>query len=103
MLLFRLALQLGATVGELLGRMTSFEFSYWLAFYGLQPWGDERADLRSGIVAATVANCNRDPKQRPQPFSPLDFMPYSKEPAEEQTMEDQIAAAQMITEACRGE
>lgn len=34
-----------------------------------------RSFLKAGIVAATVANVHRDPKQRSQPFSPEDFAP----------------------------
>src|SRR5436853_567470 len=48
-------------------------FTELLAYYGLEPWGEERADLRAGIVASTLANCHRDPKKRP--FEPRDFMP----------------------------
>lgn len=32
-------------------------------------------DLHAGIIASTVANCNRDPKRKKEPFSPRDFMP----------------------------
>ena len=40
-------------------------------------WWDRefRDDLRAGIVASTVANCNRDSEKKPEPFQPLDFMP----------------------------
>ena len=38
----------------------------------MDPFGDERADLRAGIVAATVANVNR---AKGKPLSPSDFMP----------------------------
>ena len=41
---------------------------------------EEREDLRAGIVASTIANANRDPKRRKQPFKPQDFMPvYEKQ------------------------
>ena len=61
------------TVAELLRRISSAELSEWAAYYALEPFGEERADLRSGIVAATVANASRSEKQ--QPYSPADFMP----------------------------
>ena len=60
------------TVEELQGRMSSREFSKWLAYYGEWPFGDERADLRSGIVASTVATGLSAKKKR---FRPSDFMP----------------------------
>lgn len=62
-------------VGEMLGRMSSAEITEWLAFYQLEPFGGERDDLRTGIVAATVANVNRDPKKQKRPFEASDFMP----------------------------
>jgi hypothetical protein len=62
-------------VGELLRRTTSRELTEWMAFYELEPFGPERGDLRAGIVAATVANANRDPKKVKKAFEPQDFMP----------------------------
>lgn len=32
------------TVAELLDRMSSREFSEWMAYYGIEPFGEERAD-----------------------------------------------------------
>ncbi len=63
------------TVGELLGRISSREMAEWMVYYGLEPFGEERADLRAGIVASTVANTARDPKRQHEPFKPQDFMP----------------------------
>lgn len=44
------------TVKELLDRIDSSELTEWIAFYDLEPFGDERADIRSAIVASTTAN-----------------------------------------------
>jgi len=33
-----------------------------------------QADLRAGLVAAVVANTARDPKKRPRPWTPSDFV-----------------------------
>ena len=55
--------------------MSSREYAEWMAYYRLEPFGEERGDLRAGVVAATVANVNRDPKVRGEPYSPRDFMP----------------------------
>ncbi len=43
------------TVAELLARISSAELTEWEEFNRLEPFGEERADLRSAIVAATVA------------------------------------------------
>ena len=75
-----LARTLGRTVQELGETMAAQEFGYWQAEYQREPWGDFRADLGAGLVAATLANVNRDTKVRPQPYSALDFMPFAREP-----------------------
>lgn len=68
-----------------------------MAYFQLEPWGTETEDLRTGIVASTIANANRDPKHRPQPYKPSDFVPQrGKEPQPEQDWEDQFRILQMI-------
>ena len=46
------------TVDELGHRMSSAEFTEWLAYYSVSPFGDERADLRMAILADTMARVN---------------------------------------------
>lgn len=53
--------------------MSSREFSEWQAYYVLEPFGQERDNLHTGIVAATIANAHRDPEKN-KPFKPNDFM-----------------------------
>ena len=36
---------------------------------------DRRADYRAALVASVLANVNRDPKKRAEPFTPFEFMP----------------------------
>lgn len=61
---------------ELGERMSSMELSEWIAFNAISPIGDDRADLRSGIVASVIANCHRT---KGQPFKPVDFMPFASD------------------------
>ncbi|NBT83020.1 MAG: DUF4035 domain-containing protein [Betaproteobacteria bacterium] len=61
-------------VRELLARVGSDELTEWMAFYQLEPFGEMRADLRSGVVASTFANAHRTKDARA--FTPEDFMPY---------------------------
>ena len=56
--------------------MTSLEFTEWMAFYEMQPFGDEVADLRHGTATALLANLNRDPASRPEPYAPKDFITW---------------------------
>ena len=81
------------TVRELLARMDSLELSEWVAFYSLEPWGDERADLRQAITSATLANIHRGKGQRA--YKPEDFMPL-QEPGPKQTPEEMTAALRQI-------
>lgn len=69
------------TVGEMLSRMSSQEFTDWLAFSTIEPFGSQVDDLRAGTIASMIANTNRDAKRTPVPWKPLDFMPWSDVPA----------------------
>lgn len=42
--------------------------------YEENPWGEERADWRSGIIASTIANRHRGPSEKRYQVS--DFMPH---------------------------
>lgn len=64
----------------MLHEIDSTEFTEWMAYDNIDPFGDQRADLRAGIVAATVANFSMSPAQ--PPLTAADFMPFSK-PLEE--------------------
>lgn len=74
------------TVDELLSSMSARELSDWIAFARVEPFGEERADLRSGIIASVIANAHRDRKKRAQPYTPADFMPRFDKP----TVEDKV-------------
>ena len=65
------------TVQEIGERMSGRELQEWIAFDRISPFGDERADLRSGIVSSVIANANRS---RGEPFRPSDFMPFLDKP-----------------------
>lgn len=47
-----------------------------MAFDMIDPIGEQRGDLRAGIIAATVANSVRG--KDTEPFRPLDFMPFAE-------------------------
>lgn len=63
------------TIGEMLQRMTSAELAGWRAYYAVESFGEEKADLRAGIVAAAVFNANRSSKSKIH--QPIDHMPYA--------------------------
>lgn len=59
----------------MLNNIPSALLTEWMAFYSIHPFGEERADIRAGIIASTIAEINRDKKQRLRPFTFADFMP----------------------------
>ncbi len=94
---------MGKPVARLLSEISSRELTEWIEYAKLEPFGEERADLRSAIVAATVANVNRGKKQKP--FKPSDFMVdfASDRTARKQTTEEMIAIAEAVTAALGGQ
>lgn len=70
-----------------------------MAFYALEPWGDERENFRAGLVAAAVYNRHRDGKKERKPYRPEDFMPRLVEKAEPEVLLEKI---QHITAALGG-
>jgi hypothetical protein len=71
---FVLALALHMPVAEAQERISSSEFSEWQAFYGIEPFGEQRADLRSGIIACTIGSVFSESNTD---LSPADFMPFA--------------------------
>lgn len=69
------------TVDELLTRLTSRELSEWMAYASIEPFGEQRADLRAALVASVIANANRNPKKQPAAFTPSDFLLFKEQTA----------------------
>ena len=59
----------------MLDRLPSSKFYEWMAYYNLEPWGTEREDWRSAMLATTIANYSGRIKQ-PKRIS--DFMPRQR-------------------------
>lgn len=68
--------------------MDSAEFTDWIAYDSLDPFGEVRGDLRMGILLSHYYNS----QGAEQECRPRDFMPFieAEAPAEEQSIEDQI-------------
>ena len=49
---------LGRTVGELEASLSAAELREWIAFYNIDPWGEQRADLRMARIAWAVLQAN---------------------------------------------
>ena len=75
--------------------LSSPEVTELFAFHAMEPFGEERADLRAGIVASTVANFAGKQLADGVQRKPADYMPYVEQPAPEpddtqQTLSEKI-------------
>jgi len=99
-MLFRLALAMGRTIQELRSTLSYAEFCEWCLYYQIEPWGEDRADLRAGIVASTIANyAGKLRAEGADPALPADFMPYleraetAADPSDDRPFTDEELAA----------
>lgn len=65
-------------MAELLDRMSSREFAEWMAYYGIEPFGEERADLRQAYTTAAVTNLHMAQTKNPKWTTPADFMSFTR-------------------------
>lgn len=70
----RLALELGRTVEQLGDELSYTELLDWMDYYCVEPFGERRADLRNALLCSLIANANRDPQKKKQPFDVKDFL-----------------------------
>lgn len=68
------------TLGQLETTLDAAEYDRWMEFWSVEGFGEGKADLRAGIIAATIANCHRGRSVRA--FTAQDFMPMVKKPGE---------------------
>jgi hypothetical protein len=83
--IFRLALALGRTVRQLLTEIDSKELTEWQVYYGLEPFGDERADYRQAVTSCILANVYRGKNSKE--YKITDFMLTKKSNKSEQQNE----------------
>lgn len=96
-------------VDAMLDSITPEQFSEWLAYDQIQPFGPERDDLRMGISTSALMNLQLDKKSKR--IKPMDLMPYTEKPQpKRQTPEEMLnvfkamtARQKAGTEAVRGE
>lgn len=70
--------------------MTSAQFTEWMAFFRLEPFGEQRADLRMGITTANLMNALTGGKAHAKP---QDFMPFRAQPKpDSQSLSQQLRA-----------
>lgn len=75
--------------------MSAREFAEWMAYYRLEPFGEERADLRAGIIASASVNVWA---KRGRSAKPSDFMPKFAARPQVQSLDEIKAKLGMIAE-----
>jgi hypothetical protein len=81
------------TVAGLLNQIDAKELMEWRAFYNIEPFGEEREDLRMAMVCCTLANIHRG-KNTP-PYRLSDFL-LRFDPKPQQTEEEMKAILKSI-------
>jgi hypothetical protein len=83
------------------------EFTEWQAYYELEPFGEEIADLRHGVATAVLANVNRNAEARPKPYAANDFIHWrstgqAEEEADPVLLDDPVAQSNLMRAAMFG-
>ena len=91
-----LALQLGMTVSELCDRLTAAEEASWIAYYRIEPFGDQRADMRNALIAQIQYNSQvkKDKARKLQDFMLFAAKPERAESAKVRTNFENFIALQ---------
>jgi hypothetical protein len=67
-----------------------------MAFATVEPFGPIREDQRAGVVAAIIANVNRDSSAHPEPFTVDEFLPRYEGPEPEPATVDEDRLANKL-------
>ena len=91
----------------MLSEMSLTQLREWLAYMDLEPFDEQRQDIRFATLMSLLANINRDSKKRPKPFEIVDFMlrfgDWAPPPKPRKTWQELKAIARMIVKASQAE
>jgi hypothetical protein len=73
----------------MLRNMSARTYQGWLRYAAVEPFDEQRADLRAGIVASVIANAFGG-KKGGRLFTPSDFMPFSEKPPSRRRSTDEM-------------
>ena len=71
---------LGIPFNELGSRISAAELVLYQCYYKLEPWGEERADVRTASQTSFIANATGVTKQGGGKFKTEDFMLFRQRP-----------------------
>ena len=84
-----------------MAEIDAVEFAEWKAYWQINPFGEERADLRMGINTACLLNVHV-PKGKRR-YKPSDFMPkFERKEIKQQTPQDMLILMTRITQSLGG-
>ena len=89
-----MALALGYTVTELQERIDAKEFTKWVAYYKIEPFGQERADFNAAVISSTIA---ASVGAKGKALKIETYMPDFKKEQRQQTSEEMINIAKAFT------
>lgn len=95
MFIMRLSLALGKTLKEL-SDMDARELMLWIAYYNIEPFGQDRGDVAVAINTSVLANAFAGGKRR---YRPIEFMPNWEPESEENKLQRMKAAVESFTTA----
>lgn len=80
--------------------ISSLEFTEWMAYYKVEPFGEMIADLRHGVATSVLANVNRNLEAKPEPYRADDFIHWrtTDEPPQQEliALDDPDEQAELI-------
>ena len=65
------------TVAQLSECLSAAEEAHWIALYRLDPWGEQRDDMRSALIAQLIHNTNSKKGKKLK-----DFMLFTEKPSD---------------------
>ena len=91
---------MGKTLKQLYREIDSAELTEWQAYYNLEPWGEQKSDVRTGIIASTIANVNRG--KNTKSFSYEDFILKSKLELEHEARQKKKQSSKQLSKTLMG-
>lgn len=82
--------------------MTSPQLMEWIAYYTIEPFGEDRADIRAAITDITIAAAAANRKKGAKLPKIEDFIPKFEAEEKSQTVDEMIQIAAAFTIAAGG-
>ncbi len=73
----------------MLASMTALQFSEWIAYYSLEPFGEERADWRQAFTSCILANAHRGKNSKASELDDFMLKVEDDEPREQTEQQQQ--------------